>query len=965
MAQVQPLRLELEQAHALLEVARGSAREVGGWYEVEVAEVRALNEKTRRVCEIGRVRVERMYAALEWLRARVDEVEAEAKEVERLVEGRRREACRLLSWFVEVAGREGDDKYRLNMGGEDEDEDEGELLEMVKELSEQITLLSSDLTSRAKRSPASLREQDVLMKELNWLVNLRAVRLEENIRTKRKKIGELTRSAGPSMSLEARDEGENEKRLRPEEIHGSDAKKVGSVEKFTVELDTEVSILVTMESACEALRRQWENLKIEVDLIKREESLTATDMNMEDSQVNGNDTSDEGTIINFFPLQGQTLPTDLSITNVNPSALDTEDPPFTTLPPSPNYFMAGLTSCGSLVEQGCGESLFRTVDHLEMQFGMVMSNLYEIEKDIYKTDMSIREIKDIYEECLKIEAKLKEIEERKLQSVVKEAKVGIVQAKEGNDQLNSVQMADDIRSSWSTDKSNHESDLLASVLTRSMHLLALRNQLASDYAMLETEHQDKYKEIEGVSSELRKMRPGQLLSRFLSRSQESEGSTVTRENQMLWINEPEELVVFEEGEEDLALARPEDTGPDTMSARGLIVETKLRVLLLESSLYALRTTFPEGVAQLRRALAESLAGLSAVECDLLRCYERVCGLCEELKKIGVGIDDLRTKLDDVIRDQEEEVQKVWEVVVNEVKVTLISESERRGETNGERDSRGKEREKSKIQQLEALTSQMRGEDSKQKNRMIIHELDQLENSHTELLTLLDNYKTELLIVKEEDLKLVVALLDREKEKIVGSNGIGIADKGDRITLKATLNDELAKMLDRIRQRDLGLAPRPSQIYQNPADSLFDESPAPSTDVFNENAHISNVIGSYTTTSKLDLFGRFRKAIRIETEYAKPLKHDRSHTLNTANSLHQKQISRPLTPLLVTRSPFFRLRSSFNSLLTPKSRNTPDTLGSAKPSGVCKDIESVEPIPADGNISGHLTNVLTKAYSSQL
>ncbi|RUS23881.1 hypothetical protein BC938DRAFT_474468, partial [Jimgerdemannia flammicorona] len=877
MAEAESFRMELEQAHALLEVALSSGREVAALYEQEVRVLKAANEAMVARCEDERGRLEELYAMCEQVDGRVRRMEVEREEARRCVEGRRGKAERRLGWMIGMAGREGPDN--------DGDMMALDPVMLVRGVSEKITVLEKGLVSRERRSRASNRERDVLMRELERMVEVSVRRLEAEISAKSDKVNELTRKVEPLSS----DVGEKQ--------------EMGDVGGKSNELEK----LMEMERACGLLRRQWEAVRMAVGRVTEEEAVDAKVVDLNDFSNHDYYRHDDAPPTDTKDISPRPHPwKSLDPIGFAPPAIDPEDLPIPeTLLDDPGIFMLNLSDYESSVDDRHAEVPRRTLNGLEISFAVVMSNMHEIEKDMQETDRWLGEIlevkKDVYARCLAIEERLKELEGRSRRGADGETSAAqswtdnrpeSVQAAEDHLEIPLLQEKEEDASHLCSESDNLRAEL-SRILQHTTELFAAQRFLVRDRAVLETEHRSKCEEMEVIRRELLRARPGQLLAGLLERLQSAEGGEVGGE-EVSRGNNVELVTMFEEGgEEEMEMLLTEPNAGEVRVWFGPIVETKLRILELESSLHTLEVEIPKRMARTRHALCEAQADLVAAEGELWRCHDRVCGMGEEVEEVRLGVRRLARGLEAVVGRAVEEIERMREMM------EMVKDS---GTW-----SRG--------------TSVMGSEGESGGG---VHELGRLGELHAEMLARLDECRREQVVIKESRLKLVIRLVEREREKIVGGSSSDTAGSKKTEPLWE-MADELAEMLERVREKE-GMPTRQDLEVKN---NLSDEgSKYGLRCVSKTQSHASTLSDtpSITTFSSFHLRSSTSSQDFQRNVLTRTANISRSSvvTMNTDDTkpveqfpytIRQKHIPRPLTPLPTRNASPSQPRGSAHSILT--------------------------------------------------
>ncbi|KAI9279718.1 hypothetical protein BC943DRAFT_363723 [Umbelopsis sp. AD052] len=413
------------------------------------------------------------------------------------------------------------------------------------------------------------------------------------------------------------------------------------------------------------------------------------------------------------------------------------------------------------------------LNHLELTFDILMSNLHEIEKDIYEADKRIHQIlsskRNMYENRLDLEDQLNSIDKvhspEQLTQRVEELRVG----------RNDGSLDDGSSSDGSNGTRQQVSTELSAIMDETAQLFEEQQRLISERATLDNEHQEKRAEIEDIKSEIGQVRPAELLSGLLERLETEEPNLVTIQKDWKEDVECVSEVVFDDDVD--CNASPDN---DIYFGKGSI-EIRCRLVKLESSLHTLKISCESQLQSLKSKLSESQAVLLQSERELSQGRERLLYMCEDLSDIQRQVFVLKRELEIVIQNRKEEIIKVWEVV-NDVRDGVLMNYPANGSipngTNGDFSPMSAERNDDAQDQ--------------EQHDAILNELEQYHIVHENLLSALEQQRKDQTKISSQTLPNIIATLHSQQEALLASDEPSI--------MESTL--VLGDLIDSVRKREL-------------------------------------------------------------------------------------------------------------------------------------------------------------------
>lgn len=414
----------------------------------------------------------------------------------------------------------------------------------------------------------------------------------------------------------------------------------------------------------------------------------------------------------------------------------------------------------------------KKLNHLELTFDILMSNLHEIEKDIYEADKRIHQIlsskRNIYENRLDLEDQLNTIDKihspEQLTQRVEELRIGKSEAAD-DDEL-------------STDGNGTRQQVrteLSAILDQTAQLFEEQQRLISERATLDNEHQEKRAEIEDIKAEIGLIRPAELLSGLLERLETDESSQVTIQKDWKEDVECVNEVIYEDDTDNAS-----SSDNDTMFGIGSI-QIRCRLVQLESSLHTLKITCESQLQTLKAKLSQTQAILLQSERELSQGRDHLNFMVEDLSDVQRQVFNLKRELEIVIQHRKEEIIKVWEVV-NDVREGVFQNYSSNMSVNG-------------VGQRE-FPPQHKASDGialdQEQQELIFNELEQYHLLHESLLSALEQQRQDQTKISSQVLPNIQNVLQTQQKFLMDSDKPSI--------METTLT--LGELIDSIRMREI-------------------------------------------------------------------------------------------------------------------------------------------------------------------
>ncbi|KAM3586816.1 hypothetical protein VKS41_001872 [Umbelopsis sp. WA50703] len=413
------------------------------------------------------------------------------------------------------------------------------------------------------------------------------------------------------------------------------------------------------------------------------------------------------------------------------------------------------------------------LNHLELTFDILMSNLHEIEKDIYEADKRIHQIlsskRNIYENRLDLEDQLNTIDKihspDQLSQRVEELRVG------------KSEVADDeeLQSDSSNGTRQQVRTELSAILDQTAQLFEEQQRLISERATLDNEHQEKRAEIEDIKAEIGLIRPAELLSGLLERLETDESSLVTIQKDWKEDVECVNEVIYEEDTDNAS-------NPDNETMFGIgCIQIRCRLVQLESSLHTLKITCESQLQTLKAKLSQTQAILLQAERELSQGRDHLNFMVEDLSDVQRQVFNLKRELEIVIQHRKEEIIKVWEVV-NDVREGVFQNYASGMSVNG-------------TAQREFPPQQKAADGiaiDQDQQELIFNELEQYHLLHESLLNALEQQRKDQTKISSQVLPNLINVLQAQQKFLMESDKPSI--------METTLT--LGELIDSIRMREL-------------------------------------------------------------------------------------------------------------------------------------------------------------------
>lgn len=431
-----------------------------------------------------------------------------------------------------------------------------------------------------------------------------------------------------------------------------------------------------------------------------------------------------------------------------------------------------------------------SLNQLELSFDILHSNLYEIQKDIEEVTDHLEKLmaskKKMYELCLSLE-------------------------KEMNDSIATKRTQEQIKSEL-----NQVLIFTRQLLNKQAALEKERNQLLKEYNDIE-------QQLDVTRNSLQLVRPPVLLQGLLERLETDESPCVRVEKDWKEDSNLVTEVVMEErtsissssssSSSSSDVTHNDDGGSDAEQQLGVLqlkqlntqCNSKLSALCyisrLDASLYCLKVLASHLINQSRQNLLQVQAALAQASTDLDETRNQMTQLYDDAAEVARQVFALKTELETIVRHRKEEVVKVWEVV-DEVSEGVDAKAIQCQQQQQQAQTQPQQQQKSSTTALGALASV--GSSTQQKERIeeqdrhqwIIRELEQLQHVHESLQDAIEELKQQQAIIGQSLRQLATAYIEPQVDKLVG--------QGDDSLL--SVSDNLAELMDRIRDSEIGLRP---------------------------------------------------------------------------------------------------------------------------------------------------------------
>lgn len=706
------LRTQLEQTYALFDITDEQYQSVVVWYQQDMDGIEAFNMELWERCEVEREHIEAVYDAYEKLCDRVKDLECDNDQLARKIETLRRKGNRVL------------EKACKSISDHDNSVDSDlSSMENIQFIMEAIMVLEYD--NRRHPSTAKLLQQKNMLQEFESLISEHSEQVEKEIADMTMASLEYTKTPDCPENDQIKDDIEYSKRLREAQ-----------------------NILLNRWNACK------ERIEKSVENDGKPTSY-------------GENEQEEEEMSDFASVDKLSHSSDSTIRfkhQDNRSSFEKSDDSAREL----SILPSSAKKRASLLRSEKPQRL----NHLELTFDILMSNLHEIEKDIYEADKRIHQIlsskRNIYENRLDLEDQLSSIDKihspDQLSQRVEELRVGISEI-----------TADDSSASDSSNGTRQQVRTeLTAILDQTAHLFEEQQRLISERATLDNEHQEKRAEIEDIKAEISQIRPAELLSGLLERLETEEPNLVIIQKDWKEDVECVSEVVFDDEVDNII------NGDNEISFGKGCIEIRCRLVKLESSLHTLKISCESQIQSLKSKLSESQAILLQAERELSQARDRLNFMCEDLSDVQRQVFVLKRELEIVIQHRKEEIIKVWEVV-NDVRDGVLQNYASNLSVNGG---------KREISQKQP-DSDGDAHDQEQQD-MILNELEQYHIVHENLLSALEQQRKDQTKISSQTLPNIIAILSSQQEILMASDLPSIMDT----TL--TLGD----LIDCVRMREL-------------------------------------------------------------------------------------------------------------------------------------------------------------------
>jgi hypothetical protein len=438
------------------------------------------------------------------------------------------------------------------------------------------------------------------------------------------------------------------------------------------------------------------------------------------------------------------------------------------------------------------------LNQLELDFDILHSNLFEIQKDIAEVTEHMNRLmqskKKMYELCLSLEKELTDDSTQRTQ----------------------VQIQSELNQ----------------VLTFTQQLFDKQHTLDNERSQLLNEYNEKEKLLEVTRELLEKVRPPILLQGLLERLDTNETPRVRVEkdwkedsNLVTEIVDHDQQQSFNDTDDSCASSTTSSHNNGSCSSdhhhqQLTVLQTKqlntqcafklstlCYIARLDASLYCLKVLANHLISKSRQHLLEVQASLGQASNDLDETRNQMTQLYDDAAEIARQVFALKTELETIVRHRKEEVVKVWEVV-DEVSEGVDAKSlqcQQQLQELSQKQSQSQQPQQS----LQALADH--GTAAQQKERVeeqdrhqwIVRELEQLQHVHENLEGAIKELKQEQAIIGQTLRQLATVFIEPQVDKLVGQDETSLLSVSDRLT----------ELMDRVRDNELGL--RPTSFWTSP------------------------------------------------------------------------------------------------------------------------------------------------------
>lgn len=387
-----------------------------------------------------------------------------------------------------------------------------------------------------------------------------------------------------------------------------------------------------------------------------------------------------------------------------------------------------------------------SLNQLELSFDILHSNSYEIQKDIEDVTLNLEKLsqskKTLYELCLSLEKELMDTHPGRTQQEI-----------------------------------NLE---LKQVLGITQQLLDKQASLEKERSHLVQEYDCIQKELLITQGSLQKVRPPLLLQGLLDRLDTEETPVVRIEKD--WKEDPMLVSeIIQEGQsqnqEEQLLSNLQWKQLNTQCTTQLA--TQCFMGRLDASLYCLKVLAHHLITQARQQLIQVQLALGQASTDLDETRTHMTQLYDDAAEVARQVYALKRELETIVRHRKEEVIKVWEVV-DDVSAGVDAKA-----------IQPTSQKKPMTTNLVETTKE--GQD---RHQWIIRELEQLQHVHESLQDAIERLKQEQAMIGQRLRQLATAYIEPQVDTLVGQDPLSLL----------SISDQLAELMDRIRDGELGLRP---------------------------------------------------------------------------------------------------------------------------------------------------------------
>ncbi|KAL0091226.1 ankyrin repeat-containing domain protein [Phycomyces blakesleeanus] len=389
-----------------------------------------------------------------------------------------------------------------------------------------------------------------------------------------------------------------------------------------------------------------------------------------------------------------------------------------------------------------GNQNHTSLNHLELTFDILASNLHEIQKDMdalnAQQEAMVISKQRMYDRCLELEHAILNTPRNSDPS---------------NKQTKEVLQAE-----------------LDQVLACTQALFDQQQIMNSEGRQLKAEKIQLKSEFEAVQADLRKVRPPILLQGLLERLETDEGVPVQIEKD--WKEDSALIKVAETKEED----EIEESGIIKLDTIQSVQAAQCLMTRLDASLYCLKIVASHHLSKSRQRLVEVQATLGQASAELETNRTQMRALYDDAADVARQVFALKTELETIVQHRKDEIIKVWEVV-DEVSEGIDASLHQPNRLPPQQKQDTKER-----------------VEEQDRHQWIIRELEQLQHVHQDLQDTMADLSREQAEIGQALRQCEIERVEPQVDALVGQH--------DQSLL--TISDRLTDLMAYVREGQLGL-----------------------------------------------------------------------------------------------------------------------------------------------------------------